>query len=103
MGDVVALDPDRRGVQPERLLQALERIDAGLAAALGAQPLLVEREQRVAMGEVEDAALLPRSAGRISTGPSRRLARAAASGCTSALADSSRWTTISAGIDRWPA
>ena len=36
----------------------VERVDAGLAAALGAQPLLVEREAGVALGELEDAALV---------------------------------------------
>ena len=58
VGDVEALDADRRHVEAERLLQAFERLDAALAAALGAQPLLVEREARVALGELEDAALL---------------------------------------------
>ncbi len=56
--DVEALDADRRHVEAERLLQALERLHAALAAALGAQPLLVEREARVALGELEDAPLL---------------------------------------------
>ena len=41
----------------ERLLERVERLHALLAAALGAQLLLVEREPRVALGEVEDAAL----------------------------------------------
>ncbi len=58
VGDVEALDADRRHVEPERPLQPLERLDAALAAALGAQPLLVEREARVALRELEDAALL---------------------------------------------
>ena len=56
--DVEALDPHRRHVEPERLLQALERLDATLAAALGAQALLVERQARVALGELQDAALV---------------------------------------------
>ena len=42
----------------ERRLEPLERLDALLAAALGLQPLLVEREPRVALGELEDAALV---------------------------------------------
>ena len=58
VGDVKALDPDRRRLQPERLLQPLERLDAALAAALGAQPLLVQRQHGVALGELEDPALL---------------------------------------------
>ena len=44
--------------RPERLLQAVERLDALLAAALGLQALLVERELRVALGELEDPALV---------------------------------------------
>ena len=47
----------RQRVEPERLLERVERLDALLAAALGAQLLLVEREPRVALGELEDAAL----------------------------------------------
>ena len=43
----------------ERLLQPVEGLHALLAAALGAQLLLVERELRVALGELEDAALAP--------------------------------------------
>ena len=55
--DVEALDPHRQGVEPERGLQPVERLDALLAPALGLELLLVEREPRVALGEVEDAAL----------------------------------------------
>ena len=58
VGDVEALDADRRHVQAERLLQALERLHATLAAALAAQLLLVQRELRVALGELQEAALL---------------------------------------------
>ena len=58
VGDVEALDPHRRHVEAERALQPLQRLDAALAAALGAQVLLVEREARVALGELEDAALV---------------------------------------------
>ena len=57
VGDVEALDAHGQRVERERLLQRVERLDALLAAALGAQLLLVEREPRVALGEVEDAAL----------------------------------------------
>ena len=100
VGDVEALDPDRRHVEAERLLQALERLHAALAAALGAQPLLVERQPRVALGQLEDAALLaalgraqldrPAAPARERVGERRR-ARA-----------SSRCTTSSAGIDMCP-
>ena len=58
VGDVEALDPDRGGVQPECLLEALERLHPRLAAALRFQPLLVEGELGVALGELEDAPLL---------------------------------------------
>ena len=100
VGDVEALDPDRRRVEAERELQPLERLDAALAAALGAQPLLVEREPRVALGELEDAPLLA-ALGRA------QLDRAARGGCASASASaarspSSRWTTSSAGIEMCP-
>ena len=44
--------------RPSACLQALERLDALLAAALGAQLLLVEREPRVALGQLEDPALV---------------------------------------------
>ena len=57
VGDVEALDAHRQRVEPERPLERVERLHALLAAALGAQLLLVEREPRVALGEVEDAAL----------------------------------------------
>ena len=58
VGDVEALDPDRGGVQAESLLQALERLHPRLATALGFQPLLVEGQLGVALGELEDAPLL---------------------------------------------
>ena len=44
--------------RPSALLQAVERLDALLAAALGLELLLVEREARVALGELEDAPLV---------------------------------------------
>ncbi len=47
-----------RDVEAERPLQTLERLHAALAPALGAQTLLIEREPRVALGQLEDAALL---------------------------------------------
>ena len=43
---------------PSVALEAVERLDALRAAALGAQPVLVEREPRVALGQLEDAALV---------------------------------------------
>ena len=57
--DVEALDPQRQRVQTERLLEPVERLDALLSPALGAQPLLVEREPGVALGELEDPSLVP--------------------------------------------
>ena len=69
VGDVEALDPDRRHVEAERALQPLQRLDAALAAALGAQVLLVEREARVALGQLEDAALVAALGGAQLDGP----------------------------------
>ena len=57
MRDVEALDADRQRVETERLLQPVERLDPLLPAPLGLQLLLLEREPRVALGEVEDPAL----------------------------------------------
>ena len=56
--DVEALDPHRDRVEAERLLEPVERLDAAAAAVLGAQPVLVERQARVALGQLEDAALV---------------------------------------------
>ena len=112
VGDVEALDPHRRHVEAERPLQPLERLHAALAAALGAQVLLVERQARVALGELEDAALVAAlgraqldgtaaAAGeRLGEVSARRARRPPPwrSRCTS-----SRCTTICAGIEVWPA
>ena len=59
VGDVEALDADRRHIEPERELQALERLNATLAAALAAQLLLLEGQAGIALGQLEDPALLP--------------------------------------------
>ena len=99
VGDVKALDADRRHVEAERLLQAVERLDAALAATLGLQPLLVERQARVALGQLEDAALLAALGRAQLDRPPRRLASASLSAGRSA---SSRCTTSSAGIDMCP-
>ncbi len=56
--DVEALDPHRDLLHPERPLEPVERLDPLRAAALRAQPVLVEREPRVALGQLEDAALV---------------------------------------------
>ena len=63
-------------VEPERRLQPVERLDALLAAALGLQALLVEREPRVALGQLEDAALVA-ALGRAHLDRRRRGARRA--------------------------
>ena len=42
----------------ERPLEPVERLDPLRAAALGAEPVLVEGEPRVALGQLEDAALV---------------------------------------------
>ncbi len=57
--DVEALDPDRQRIHPERLAQVVERIHPLLAAALGAQLVLLDREPRVALGQLVQAALVP--------------------------------------------
>ncbi len=96
VGDVEALDPHRRDVEPERLLQPFEGLDAALAAALGAQALLVEGEAGVALGELEDAALVAALGGAQLDGTAaaarERLGERVALGGAS-----SRWTTICAG------
>src|SRR3954452_8164434 len=56
--DVEALDPERQRVQAELLLQRVERLDPLLATALGLELLLLEREFGVALGELEQAALV---------------------------------------------
>jgi hypothetical protein len=58
VGDVEALDTQRQRVEPERRLQAVERLDALLARALVLELLRVQREPRVADREVVDAALV---------------------------------------------
>ena len=95
VGDVEALDAQRQRVEPERLLQPVERLDALLAAALGLELLLVERELGVALGEVEDAALVAALGGAQLDAPAAALGQRL--GQRSGLR--SRWTTICAGID----
>jgi hypothetical protein len=56
--DVEALDPQGQRVEPERALQAVERLDALLAPALLLELLGVERERRVAVGQLEDPLLV---------------------------------------------
>ena len=75
--DVEALDPHRQRVEPERALQPVERLDALLAPALGLELLLVEREPRVALGQLEDAPLVA-ALGRADLDARRRGARPAA-------------------------
>jgi hypothetical protein len=41
------------------VLQAVERLDALLAPALGAELLLVEGQASIALGQLEDPALVP--------------------------------------------
>ena len=99
VGDVEALDAQRQRVEPERLLQPVERLDALLAAALGLQPLLVERELRVALGELEDPALVA------ALGRAHLDAGAAALGerlgQRLAVLGTSSWTMICGGIAIW--
>ena len=87
----------RQRVEPERLLQAVERLDALLAAALDLQALLVERELRVALGELEDPALVA-ALGARAPRRARRGARRAARRARAIVLDSSPWTMICGGI-----
>ena len=50
--DVEALDPDRQPLQPQRLLERGHRVDALLPPALAPQPVLGERQARVALREL---------------------------------------------------
>ena len=99
VGDVEALDAQRQRVEPQRLLQAVERLDALLAAALGLQALLVERQQRVALGQLEDPALVA-ALGGADLDLGRRGARPSASASASRSSTSS-WTMICGGIAIW--
>ena len=80
-------------------LEPAERLDALLAPALGLELLLVEREPRVALGELEHAELAA-ALGRAHLDRRRRGARRACRASTSSSepSASSCWTTISDGI-----
>ncbi len=84
-------------VEPERLLEAVQRLDALLAAALGAQLLLVDGEDRVALGQFQDAPLVPALGG--ADLDVAAAARAERLGQRPAGGPSSRWTTTSGGTD----
>ena len=56
--DVEALDPHWQLAHAQLLLQAVQRLDALVAAALGLQPVLVQRQPRVALGQLEDPPLV---------------------------------------------
>ena len=58
VGDVEALDPHRQLLHAERLAQRGEALDPALAAVLAAQPVLVEGELGVALGELAQAAFV---------------------------------------------
>ena len=95
--DVVALDPDRQRVHPERLAQVVERIHPLLAAALGAQLVLLDREPRVALGQLVQAALL--AALRVAQLDRRRRGAPRAPACTTSASASEAGPTISPGIE----
>ena len=99
VGDVEALDAQRQRVEPERPLEPVERLDALLAAALGAQALLVERELGVALGELEDAALVAALGGADLDRAAAALGAAPRPAPRARSRQPSRWTTISGGID----
>ena len=58
VGDVVALDPERHLLHPERLGELRERRRALGPAPLLAQPVLGQRQLRVALGELAQPALV---------------------------------------------
>ena len=97
--DVEALDPHGQRVEPERLLQPVERLDALLAPALGLELLLVEREPRVALRQLEDPPLAAALGGADLDRRRRGAPRAARPARSSSEPSaSSCCTTISAGI-----
>jgi hypothetical protein len=58
VGDVEPLDPDRQLLHAERFLKRAQRLDPPLATVLAPQPVLVERQARVALGKLAQAALV---------------------------------------------
>ncbi len=76
--------------RPERLLKPVQRLDPLLAAALGAELLLIERQPRVALGQLEDPPLvaplgrpdLHRAAAALRTTPRPAPGRDPSSRCT---------------------
>ena len=96
VGDVEALDAHRGRVEAQRLLQAVERLDA--AADGGARPSGAPGRgpaRRCARPARGCDACRPRSAARSSTGPPRRAESASAS---AGSAPTARGTTICGGM-----
>ena len=58
VGDVEALDPHRQLLHPQHLAQRGQRLDPAGAAVLAPQPVLVEGEAGVALGQLAQAALV---------------------------------------------
>ena len=58
VGDVEALDANRKRVHRKRLTKIVERVDALLAAPLSPKLVLLERELRVSLGQLVDPALV---------------------------------------------
>ena len=56
VGDVKALDADRQLAHPERVAQRAQGLDAAGPAMLAAQAVLVQRQPRVALGQLAQAA-----------------------------------------------
>ncbi|CAB4864997.1 unannotated protein [freshwater metagenome] len=56
--DVEALDPQRQHVEPQRLLELVQRLDPALATALGLQAVGLQREPGVALRELQQLALV---------------------------------------------
>ena len=76
-------------------LQPVERLDALLAAALVLEALLVERELRVALGELEDPALVA-ALGRADL--DLRPAAVASASPSASVSGTPSWTMTCAGI-----
>ena len=56
--DVEALDPHGQALEVERLAELLERLDPALPLLLGGRGVVLEREPRVLLRELREAALL---------------------------------------------
>ena len=82
VGDVVALDPDRRLIHPDRLGELGERLGSLATLAFPAELVLGERQLRVPLGELAKLALVA-ALGRSDLDPVPRRRRAPPRGAPS--------------------